>query len=120
MSIDSEIILVTALIRLYMKEHVVRILHDLPERPGFTFTTVRGQGRGRGQGGAYVFNDSDLTYHQFLEPRLVCRSGLAGEICGRIASAAWAGTKGDECRIHDAGPYVRTHQGNRPAFGAAR
>jgi len=95
MSIDSEMILMTALIRPYMEEHVVRCLHDLPEFPGFTFTAVRGQGRGRGQGGTYVSTDSDLTYHQFLELRLVCRTEFADEICDRIASAAWIGRKGD-------------------------
>lgn len=95
MSIDGEVILVTALIRPYMEEHVVQSLHDLPEFPGFTFTAARGQGRGRGQGGSYVSSNTDLTYHQFLELRLVCRSEFAGEICDRIASAAWTGRKGD-------------------------
>jgi nitrogen regulatory protein PII len=95
MSIDGEMIMVTALIRPHMEGHVVRMLHDLPDFPGFTFTEVRGQGRGRGQGGSYVSSETDLNYHQFLELRLVCRSELADDICGRIASAAWTGRKGD-------------------------
>jgi nitrogen regulatory protein PII len=94
MSID-EMTLITALIRPHMEGHVVRALHDLPDFPGFTFTEVRGQGRGRGQGGAYVSSDTELTYHRFLELRLVCRAELAGSICDRIASAAWTGRKGD-------------------------
>ena len=95
MSIDDEMILVTALVRPHMEGHVVRALHDLPDFPGFTFSEVRGQGRGRGQGGHYVSSETDLTYHQFLELRLVCRTELAREICDRIASAAWTGRKGD-------------------------
>lgn len=87
--------LITALIRPHMEGHVVRALHDLADFPGFTFDEVRGQGKGRGQGGSYVSTDTDLTYHQYLELRLVCRSELADEICGRIASAAWTGRKGD-------------------------
>lgn len=95
MSIDGEMVLVTALIRPHMEGHVVRVLHDLPDFPGFTFSEVRGQGRGRGQSGAYVSSVTELTYHQFLELRLVCRSELADDICDRIASAAWTGRKGD-------------------------
>jgi nitrogen regulatory protein PII len=95
MSIDGEMTLVTALIRPHMEGHVVRVLHDLPDFPGFTFSEARGQGRGRGQGGAFVSSDTDLTYHRFLELRLVCRSELADDICDRIASAAWTGRKGD-------------------------
>lgn len=87
--------LITALIRPHMEEHVTRALHDLPDFPGFTFAEVRGQGRGRGQGGAYISTETDLTYHHFLELRLVCRCGVAEEICDRIASAAWTGRKGD-------------------------
>lgn len=95
MSIDDQMTLITALIRPHMEGHVVRALHDLPDFPGFTFTDVRGQGRGRGQGGHYVSSETDLTYHQFLELRLVCRTELASEIGDRIASAAWTGRKGD-------------------------
>lgn len=95
MTTDPDMLLVTALIRPHMEGHVVRMLHDLPDFPGFTFTETRGQGQGRGQGGAYVSTEFDLTYHQFLELRLVCRSELAGEIRDRIASAAWTGRKGD-------------------------
>lgn len=93
MSTDGVMVLVTALIRPHMEGHVVRVLHDLPDFPGFTFGEVRGQGRG--QGGAYVSSVTELTYHQFLELRLVCRSELADDICDRIASAAWTGRKGD-------------------------
>ena len=95
MPIDSEMTLITALIRPHMEGHVVRALHDLSDFPGFTFTQVRGQGRGRGAGGHYVSSVTDLTYHQFIELRLVCRTELADEICDRIASAAWTGRKGD-------------------------
>jgi nitrogen regulatory protein PII len=87
--------LITALIRPHMEGHVVRALHDLADFPGFTFDEVRGQGRGRGQGGGYVSTETNLTYQQFLELRLVCRSDLADHICDRIASAAWTGRKGD-------------------------
>lgn len=87
--------LITALIRPHMEGHVVRALHGLPDFPGFTFDEVRGQGRGRGQGGGYVSTETNLTYHHYLELRLVCRSELADDICGRIASAAWTGRKGD-------------------------
>jgi nitrogen regulatory protein PII len=87
--------LILALIRPHMEEHVVHALHDLPDFPGFTFTEVRGQGRGRGQGGAYVSSETDLTYHYFLELRLVCSSERAGDICSHIAAAAWTGRKGD-------------------------
>ncbi|MFH1346363.1 MAG: P-II family nitrogen regulator [Pseudomonadota bacterium] len=95
MPIDGEMTLITALIRPHMEGHVVRALHDLPDFPGFTFTQVRGQGRGRGAGGHYVSSETDLTYHQFLELRLVCRTELADEIRDRIASAGWTGRKGD-------------------------
>ena len=95
MNTESSQTLITALIRPHMEGHVVRALHDLADFPGFTFDEVRGQGRGRGQGGSYVSTDTDLTYHQYLELRLVCRSELADEICGRIATAAWTGRKGD-------------------------
>ncbi len=95
MSIDIGKTLITALIRPHMEGHVVRALHDLPDFPGFTFDEVRGQGRGRGKGGSYVSTDIDLTYHQYLELRLVCRSEVADEICSRIVSAAWTGRKGD-------------------------
>ena len=95
MTDNAAMTLITALIRPHMEDHVVRALHDLPDFPGFTFDEVRGQERGRGQGGAYVATETDLTYHQFLEMRLVCRSELADEICDRIASAAWTGRKGD-------------------------
>lgn len=95
MCIDGEMTLITALIRPHMESHVVRALHDLPDFPGFTFTQVRGQGRGRGAGGHYVSSETDLTFHQFLELRLVCRTELADEIRDRIASAAWTGRKGD-------------------------
>ncbi|MDU6372791.1 MAG: P-II family nitrogen regulator, partial [Bradyrhizobium sp.] len=47
------------------------------------------------QGGGYMSTETDLSYHQYLELRLVCRSELADDICGRIASAAWTGRKGD-------------------------
>src|SRR5437016_3021036 len=83
--------LVTALIRPHMEGHVVRALHDLPDFPGFTFSEVRGQG----QGGAYVSSETDLTYHHFLELRLVCRTEVAADICDHIASAGWTGRKGD-------------------------
>ena len=95
MSIDGDMFLVTALIRPHMEGHVVRALHELPDFPGFTLTDVRGQGRGRGQGGHYVSSETDLTYHRFLELRLVCRTELVGPICDRIAAAAWTGRKGD-------------------------
>ena len=91
---DPAMTLITAVIRPYMQGHVVQALHDLPDFPGFTFGEVRGQGRGRGQGGAYV-PDRDLTYHQFVELRLICRSELADDICDRVAAAAWTGCKGD-------------------------
>jgi len=78
-----------------MEGHVVRALHDLADFPGFTFDEVRGQGRGRGQGGAYVVSDEDITYHQYLELRLVCPMDQADEICRRIEAAAWTGRKGD-------------------------
>jgi nitrogen regulatory protein P-II 1 len=95
MRIDGEVTLVTALIRPHMEAHVVRALHDLTDFPGFTVSEARGQGRGRGKGGAYVSSETNLTYHRFLELRLVCKSELADVICNRIASAAWTGRKGD-------------------------
>ena len=95
MSIEGSKTLITALIRPHMEGHVVRALHDLADFPGFTFDEVRGQGRGRGQGGSYIATDTDLTYHLYLELRLVCRSDLAEDICVRIAAAAWTGRKGD-------------------------
>lgn len=95
MTTDSEMSMITALIRPHMEGHVVRALHDLPEFPGFTFSEVRGQGRGGGAGGSYVSTVADLTYHHFLELRLVCRSRDVDEIRDRIASAAWTGRKGD-------------------------
>jgi nitrogen regulatory protein PII len=94
MSTDDEIIPVTALIRQHIEDYVVRLLHDLPDFPDFTFN-VRGQERGRGQGEAYVSSVCDLTCHQFLELRLVCKAEVADSICDRIASAAWTGRKGD-------------------------
>ena len=96
MSIDGEMVLVTARIRPHMEGHVVRALHGLPDFPGFTFTEVRGQGRRRGRGGAYVSSETDFTYQRFLELRLVCKAELANSIRDRIASAAWIGRKGGE------------------------
>lgn len=93
MNTESDMTLITALIRPHMEGHVVRALHDLTDFPGFTFDEVRGQGRG--QGGSYVASDEDITYHQFLELRLVCQSDQAVSICERIAAAAWTGRKGD-------------------------
>ncbi|MEW6394980.1 MAG: P-II family nitrogen regulator [Pseudomonadota bacterium] len=93
MSTDSSEPLITALIRPHMEEHVFRALDDLADFPGLLFEEVRGQGRGRGQGGSYVSTDTDLEYHPCLV-RLACRSELADEICGRIATAAWTGRKG--------------------------
>lgn len=87
--------LITALIRPHMEGHVVRALLDLPEFLGITFSEVRGQGRGRGQGVAYDSTETDLTYHHFLELRLICRTEVASEVCDRIASAGWTGRKGD-------------------------
>lgn len=95
MNTENGMILITALIRPHMEGHVVRALHDLTDFPGFTFDEVRGQGRGRGQGGSYVASDEDITYHQFLELRLVCQLDQAVPICERIAAAAWTGRKGD-------------------------
>jgi len=120
MRIDGEVTLVTALIRPHMEAHVVRALHDLTDFPGFTVSEARGQGRGRGKGGAYVSSETNLTYHRFLELRLVCKSELADVICNRIASAAWTGRKGDGSRAYYASPHVRPHQGNRPTSGEAR
>jgi nitrogen regulatory protein PII len=95
MSTDSEMTIVTALVRPQMEGRVVHALHDLPEFPGFFIATVRGQGRGQGAGGSYLATEFDLTYHQFLQFQIVCRSGAADEICRSIIAAAWTGRKGD-------------------------
>lgn len=117
MSTDGELVLVTALIRPHMEGHVVRVLHDLPDFAGFTFADVRGQGRGRGQGGAYVSSVTDLTYHHFLELRLVCKAELADDICNRIRCLDRP--EGRRGSAHNAGPLVCTHPGNRPTSGEA-
>ena len=95
MNTETEMVLVTALIRPHMEGRVVRALHELPEFPGFSMTDVRGQGRGRGAGGSYQATELDLTYHRFLQLQIVCRSEVIDEICRTIASAAWTGRKGD-------------------------
>lgn len=95
MSTDAAMVEVTALIRPNMEGHVVRALHDLPEFPGFFLSEVRGQGRGRGKGGSYVSTEWDLTYHRYLEIRLVCPADQASRMCDIIVAAAWTGNKGD-------------------------
>lgn len=95
MNSESDMTIVTALIRPHMKEHVVRALHDLPEFPGFFFLDVRGQSRGRGTGGSYTASESELTHQHFLELQIVCRPEQASEIRNAIGTAAWTGRKGD-------------------------
>ena len=95
MSTESDMTIVTALIRPHMEGHVVHALHDLPEFPGFSLTEARGQGRGRGSGGSYQATEFELTYHRLLQLQIVCRSDQAQDICQTIAAAGWTGRKGD-------------------------
>lgn len=95
MTTDGALVQITALIRPHMEGYVVRVLHDLADFPGFFVCDVRGQGRGRGKDGAFVSSEWDLTYHRYLELRLVCRADQADKICESIANAAWTGNKGD-------------------------
>jgi nitrogen regulatory protein PII len=111
MSTDSGMTIVTALIRPHMEGRVVHVLHDLPEFPGFFITEVRGQARGRGTHGAYAATEFDLTYHRFLQLQIVCRSGVADDICSAIAAAAWTGHRGDGVIFTtSAGSFVRIRE----------
>ena len=95
MSTDPGMTIVTALVRPHMDDRVVHVLHDLREFPGFFITEVRSQGRGRGAHGACAATEFDLTYHRSLQLQIVCRSGMADDICNAIAAAAWTGHRGD-------------------------
>ena len=120
MSTEAGMTIITALIRPHMEGRVVRALHDLPEFPGFFVVDARGQGRGRGAGGAYTATEFDLTYHRFLQLQMVCRSGLADEICDMIAAAAWTGHKGDGVVFTtDAHSFLRIREKGRPKEGAS-
>lgn len=121
MSTDSEMTVITAVIRPHMENHVVQALHDLPEFPGFFVTDVRGQGRGRGAGGSYISAESDLSYHRMLTLQIVCAAHLVDSICASITRAAWTGRKGDGVlfttpatsfvRVREIGePEVRTQE----------
>ncbi len=112
-------IVVTALIRPHMKDHVVRALHDLPEFPGFFFVEVRGQGRARGAGGSYT-SESKLTYHHFLQLQIACRPDQVSEIRNAIVVSAWTGRKGDGVIFTtDATSFVRIREKGRPDPGDA-
>lgn len=114
MTTEQSMTIVTALIRPQMEGRVVHALHDLPEFPGFFFVEARGQGRGRGAGGAYTASEFDLTYHQYLQLEIVCRSDMAGEICDAITGAAWTGHKGDGVVFTtDAHSFVRIREKGR-------
>jgi len=95
MNTESEMTVITAVIRPHMERRVVEALHDLPAFPGFFLTDVRGQGRGRGAGGSYISAESDLSYHNMLKLQIVCETNIADAICTSIARAAWTGRKGD-------------------------
>lgn len=95
MSTESEMTVITAVIRPHMESHVVQALHDLPEFPGFFVADVRGQGRGRGAGGSYISAESNLSYHRMLKLQIVCETHSVDAICTSIARAAWTGRKGD-------------------------
>jgi nitrogen regulatory protein PII len=115
MTTESGMTIVTALIRPHMEGRVVHALHDLPEFPGFFVADVRGQGRGRGAGGSYSATEFDLTYHRFLQLQIVCRSGLADEICNTIAASAWTGHRGDGVVFTtDAHSFVRIRETGGP------
>lgn len=115
MSTKFETTIVTALIRPHMEGRVVHALHDLPEFPGFFITEARGQGRGRGAGGSYQATEFDLTYHDFLQLQIVCRSDASDDICRVIAAAAWTGRKGDGVIFAtDAHSFVRIREVGGP------
>lgn len=115
MSIKQAMTIVTALIRPQMEGRVVRALHDLQEFPGFSISEVRGQGRGRGSGGTYTATEFDLTYHQFLQIQLVCRTELAGTVHDAITTAAWTGRKGDGVIfMTDAHSFARIRETKQP------
>lgn len=95
MTEQSTFTVVTALIKPHMEGRVIHALHGLPEFPGFTLTSVRGQGRGRGAGGEFHASEHNLTYQRHLQLQIICRSSLAEGICRTIAQAAWTGNKGD-------------------------
>ena len=88
-------VLITAFIKPNMEGHVVKALHDLPEFPGFTIDRIRGQGRGRGAGGQFHATEYNFSSQEHLQMQIVCREAISGEICSRIARAAWTGSKGD-------------------------
>jgi nitrogen regulatory protein PII len=121
MNIEPEMTIVTALIRPQMEGRVVQALHELPDFPGFFLVEARGQGRGRGAGGSYQANEFDLTYHRYLQPEIVCRSGLATDICDLIAGAAWTGRKGDGVIFTtDAHSFVRIREVGGPKDEVSR
>jgi len=95
MNTDSNMVVVTALIRPHMEGRVVRALHELPNFPGFWLAEVRGQGRGRGAGGTYFATEHDLVYQRHLRLQIVCESVEAPNICRTIANSAWTGRRGD-------------------------
>ena len=115
MSTDSNMTIVTALIRPNMEGRVISALHDLPEFPGLFISSVRGQGRGRGKGGAYLATEFDLTYHPFIQLQTVCSADLAAAIADAIAAAAWTGNKGDGVVFtSDAKAFIRIREKGQP------
>ena len=120
MNTEREMTVVTAVIRPHMEARVVQALHDLPEFPGFFVAQVRAQSRGRGAGGAYRPSELDLTYHQFLQLQIVCRTEAAGKICDAVAAAAWTGHKGDGVIFTtDANSCRRIREAGAPGKGAS-
>lgn len=119
MSTESELTVITALIKPHMEGRVVRALHDLPEFPGFSLIEARGQGRGRGLGGAYRATEFDFSYLRHLQLQIVCRNALVPQICNAIATAAWTGHKGDGIIFTTpANSLMRIREAGHPPEGA--
>jgi len=116
MSSVSGMTIVTALIRPHMKDHVVRVLHGLPEFPGFFFREARGQGGRRGASDPYMASESDLTYRHFLQLQIASRPEQASR--NAIAVAAWTGRKGDGVVFTTDAPSFDRAREKAPDIGA--
>jgi len=92
---NTETVIVTAMVRPQLEARVVQALHDLPNFPGFFITRVHGQGRGSGTGGAYVSSEEELSYNEFVKLEVACDVALADVIYSEIVKAAWTGRRGD-------------------------
>lgn len=80
---------VKAIIRRERLDDVVHALHEVPEIPGLTVSTVRGFGK-RGLGGAIEYGETEMVKLETVVP-----DGLLPRVVETIQTAAHTGRAGD-------------------------